>query len=117
MYVYEADKTPQMGKTTVLVTSNFIIKDILPEGPGFARNLEAVCRRFWQCNVYELLRLLQLKLVDSYVRAALKKEGNTDVSKLFMDWDYVTDSPTGKELKSPEEYQSIIREYFFTLTS
>lgn len=27
------------------------------------------------------------------------------------------DVPTGKELKKPEEYQQIIRDYFFALTS
>jgi len=63
------------------------------------------------------LRLLQVKLVEKVVRATLKKEGNTDVSKLFMDWDYVTDSPTGKPIKTPFEYQQIIRDYFFALTS
>jgi hypothetical protein len=50
-------------------------------------------------------------------RAALKKEGNTDMSKLFLDWDYVTDTPTGKRLKEPAEYQQIIRDYFYALTS
>ena len=50
-------------------------------------------------------------------RQALKKEGNEDVSKLFLDWDYVTDSPTGKKLKDPKEYQQIMRDYFYALTS
>ena len=110
-------KTPQLARTTVLVSSNFTIKDIVPEGPGYDKNLTAICRRFWEINIYELLRLLQLKLVPKNVRAELKKEGSSDMSKLFMDWDYLTDSPTGKELKKPEEYQKIIREYFYALTS
>ena len=74
-------------------------------------------RRFWEVQVYEFLRLLQLKLVPKVERAALKKEGNEDVSKLFLDWDYVTDTPTGKKLKDPKEYQQIIRDYFYALTS
>ena len=110
-------KTPQLARTTVLVSSNFSIRDVVPEGPGFAQNLAAIIRRFWQIKIYELLRLLQLKLVDKTVRAELKKEGNTDMSKLFLDWDYITDVPTGKPLKQPIEYQQLIRDYFFTLTS
>jgi hypothetical protein len=101
----------------VLVTSNFTIKDVVPEGPGFDQNLTAIARRFWQIKIYELLRLLQLKLVDKAQRAELKKEGNNDMSKLFLDWDYITDVPTGKQLKQPCEYQQLIRDYFFALTS
>lgn len=110
-------KTPQLARTTVLVTSNFQIRDVVQEGPGFHQNVAAIARRFWQIKIYELLRLLQLKLVDKTIRAELKKEGNTDMSKLFMDWDYVTDVPTGKPLKQPFEYQQLIRDYFFALTS
>ena len=94
-----------------------MIRDVVQEGPGFDQNLTAICRRFWQIKIYELLRLLQLKLVDKAVRAELKKEGNNDMSKLFMDWDYITDVPTGKPVKQPVEYQQIIRDYFFALTS
>ncbi len=110
-------KTPQLARTTVLVTSNFTIRDVVPEGPGFDQNLSAIARRFWQIKIYELLRLLNLKLVDKKERAELKREGNQDMSKLFMDWDYLSDVPTGKELKDAVEYQQIIRDYFFALTS
>ena len=110
-------KTPQLARTTVLVTSNFTINAIVPEGPGYNSNLSAICRRFWQVQIYELLRLLQLKLVPKVERAALKKEGNDDMSKLFLDWDYLTDTPTGRKLKDPMQYQQIIRDYFFALTS
>lgn len=110
-------KTPQLARTTVLVSSNFTIRDIVPEGAGFSQNLSAICRRFWQVKIYELLRLLQLKLVPKAEITELKKQGNTDMSRLFMDWDYLTDSPTGKPIKSPKEYQQIIRDYFFALTA
>lgn len=110
-------KTPQLARTTVLVTSNFSIRDIVPESKGFHENLKAVVRRFWECNVYELLRLLHLKLVPKEVRAKLKAEGNDDVRKLFIDWDYLTDVPTGRELKDPKDYQQIIRDYFYALTA
>ena len=109
--------SPQLSRATVLVSSNFTIRDVVPEGAGFDQNLSAVCRRFWQIKIYELLRLLQLKLVDKAERAKLKRDGNNDMSKLFLEWDYVTDVPTGKPIKSPAEYQQIIRDYFFALTS
>lgn len=110
-------KTPQLARTTVLVTSNFTIRDVVPEGAGYDQNLTAICRRFWQIKIYELLRLLQLKLVPKAQIAELKKAGNNDMSRLFMDWDYLTDSPTGKPVKRPVEYQQIIRDYFFALTA
>lgn len=110
-------KTPQLARTTVLVSSNFSIRELVDEGAGFDRNLAAITRRFWQIQVYELLRLLQLKLVPKGTRATLKQEGNNDMSKLFLDWDYVGDSPTGKPLKDPATYQQIIRDYFYALTS
>ena len=110
-------KTPQLARTTVLVTSNFTIREIVPETNGFHKNLAAICRRFWQTQIYELLRLLRLKLVPKETRAQLKKEGNDEPGKLFMDWDYVTDTPTGKPIKEPMEYQQIIRDYFYALTS
>jgi hypothetical protein len=109
-------KTPQLAKTTVLITSNFTIKDIILDGPGYKENIRAIARRFWQIKIYELLRLLHLKLAPRDVLAELKKEGNTDTGRLFLDWDYLTDSPTGRPIKSPHEYQQIVRDYFYALT-
>ena len=110
-------KTPQLARTTVLVSSNFRIEELIEEGPGWQKNLDAVKRRFWQVNIYELLRLLHLKLVPKPILAELKKEGNMDMSRVFIDYDYVTDSPTGKPLGTPSHYQQVIRDYFFALTS
>ena len=70
-------KTPQLAKTTCLVTSNFSIRELVcDDKPGFDQNLAAIGRRFWQIKIYELLRLLQLKLVPKEDRAALKRDGN-----------------------------------------
>jgi hypothetical protein len=110
-------KTPQLARTTVLVSSNFTIRDLVSDGPGLDQNLRAIARRFWQINIYELLRLLQLKLVNKQQLGELKKAGNNDMAKLFLDYDYLTDTPTGKELKKPEEYQQTLRDYFYNLTS
>ena len=56
-------------------------------------------------------------MVPKEIRNQLKKEGNTDLSKLFLDWDYLSDGPTGKPLKEPSEYQQCIRDYFYALTT
>lgn len=109
-------KTPQLARTTVLVSSNFTIRDLVQEGAGFDQNLTAICRRFWQIQIYELLRLLQLKLAPKKVLAELKREGNTDISRCFLDWDYLTDGPTGRPIKTPFDYQQIIRDYFYGVT-
>jgi hypothetical protein len=107
-------KTPQLCKTTCLVTSNFLIGDLLKfDEPGYQQNCAALSRRFWVVNVYELLRLLGIKLLPSFQRNILKKEGNTDVSKLFISWDYLTDMPTCTPLRKPEDYQEIIRNAFY----
>lgn len=110
-------KSPQLTRTTVLVTSNFSIRELIPEGAGFEQNMKAIERRFWQINIYELLRLLQLKLLPKAERAKLKSDGNNDTGKIFMDWDYLTNGPTGKEIKKPEEYQAVIKDYFYAMCS
>jgi hypothetical protein len=43
----------------------------------------------------------------------LKKQGNTDPSKLFMSYDYCLDVPTGEPLKKPEQYQQLIKDTFY----
>ena len=86
-------KTPQLARTTVLVTSNFTIDNILEQQEntvGLEQNKLAIKRRFWHVNVYELLRLLGLKLLPKSERDWLKKTGNGDVSKLFIDYHYLS---------------------------
>ena len=109
-------KTPQLARTTVLVTSNFTIDNILEQQEntvGLEQNKLVIKRRFWHVNVYELLRLLGLKLLPKSERDWLKKTGNGDVSKLFIDYDYLSDTPTGIPIKSPEEYQEMIKNHFY----
>lgn len=106
-------KTPQLARTTVLVTSNFEISDLINEGPGIEENKKAMYRRFWHIRVDEFMRVLGLKLVDKSERWILKKAGNTDLSKLFIPWDYKWNLPSCEPLKTPEEYQAIIRDAFY----
>lgn len=106
-------KTPQLARTTVLVTSNFDIGSIMPDGIGIEENKAAFIRRFWHVNIYAFLRMLGLKLLPSFDRNKLKQEGNNDPGKLFMTWDYVTDSPLCTPIKEPEVYQAMIKSEYY----
>lgn len=109
-------KTPQLAKTTCLVTSNFTINEILngmENTVGIEQNLAALLRRFYHVRVDSLFRLLGLKLLPKWDRVQLKKEGNQDFGKLFITWDYVTDTPLCTPIASPEYYQEIIRDYYY----
>jgi hypothetical protein len=100
------------------VSSNFTIANIIDQSEecnvfGKDSNKQALQRRFWQCNVGEMLRLLGVKLLPRYEINMLKKQGNTDPKKLFMSYDYIIDTPTGEELKTPEEYQQLIKDTYY----
>ena len=106
-------KTPQLARTCVLVTSNFTISDIIQDGLGIEENKAAIYRRFWHVNIYALLRVLGLKLLPKFDRQALQKEGNQDVSRLFISWDYAQDLPLCTPLQKPEHYQQLIKDSYY----
>jgi len=106
-------KTPQLARTNVLVTSNFDIPSIMPDGVGIEENKAAFIRRFWHVNIYAFLRMLSLKILPSFDRNKLKQEGNNDPGKLFMTWDYVTDTPYCTPINSPKYYQDLIKSEFY----
>lgn len=107
-------KTPQVGVATILVSSNYTIPSILPDDTKDPITAAAALhRRFLFSRIDNFLRLLNLKLIDKFERMQLKKEGNTDESKLFIDYDYVQDCPTGKPLKELDEYRQMIRNAFY----
>lgn len=111
-------KTPQLARSTILVTSNFTITQIIDQSAeanvfGKAENTRAILRRFWHVQAKELLHVLGLKLIPKYEINMLKKEGNTDPKRLFMSWDDVNDTPTGEPLKAPEDYQALIKETYY----
>lgn len=107
-------KTPQLARTTVLVTSNFNIKAIIPQDYGTQETEAALLRRFWHLNIYELLRVLGLKLLPKWDRQQLQKEGNQDPGRLFITWDYTTDVPLCQPIASPKHYQDVIRDRFYS---
>jgi hypothetical protein len=107
-------KTPQLAQSVILVTSNFRIGDLVPlDTNGYAVTVAALLRRFYHVRIDNLLRLLGLKLIGDYDRKRLKREGNTDSSKIFMTWDYVQDCPRGKPLEPVEHYQQLILDDYY----
>ena len=107
-------KTPQIERLTILVTSNFQIRDVLPDDmPGRRENLAAIERRFFAVNIRDLLHVLGIKLLSKYEITQLKKQGNTDPKAIFMAWDYLRDCPTGDPLKEPAEYQQMIKDAYY----
>lgn len=111
-------KTPQLTRSCILVTSNFTISDVIGQSEeanifGKEANKAALYRRFWHIAANEFLRILGLKLIPKYEIQMLKKAGNTDPAKLFMAWDYLTDSPMGEPIKTPEEYATLIKNTYY----
>ena len=111
MNITALEVTAIIERLTILVTSNFTIRDVMPEDmPGRRENLAALERRFFHVNIRDLLPVLGIKLLSKYEVTQLKKKGNTDPKAIFISWDYLRDGPTGDPLKTPEEYQAIIKD-------
>lgn len=107
-------KTPQLTRTTCLVTSNYSIGDIIPvDCIGHEMTKAALLRRFFHIRIDNLLRLLGLKLIEKFERNRLKAQGNNDPSLLFMTWDYTVDAPMGLPLKEVGEYRKLIVDTFY----
>lgn len=109
-------KTPQLTKTTCLVTSNFSINEILnglESTVGLEQNKAAIMRRFWHIRIDALLHLLGLKLLPKWDRQKLLRENNNDMGKLFITWDYVGDMPMCTPVNSPAYYRELIRNHFY----
>jgi hypothetical protein len=111
-------KTPQLARTTVLVTSNFTINQVITQSVeanvfGKENNIKALLRRFWSIDGRDFLKVVGLKLRPRYEIGLLKKEGNSDSSKLFISWDYMNDMPTCKPLLTPAEYQQIVKDVYY----
>nr|UQB76445.1 nonstructural protein [Flumine parvovirus 4] len=107
-------KTPQLTRATVLVTSNFTIDAVVPEGKGVEETKMAMYRRFWQMRIDELYRLLGIKMIDKWERNKLKLAGNEAPGAIFISWNYENDCPTGVPLRSPIWYQQFLRNYYFS---
>ncbi|MEY3496873.1 MAG: Phytophthora parasitica virus, partial [Actinomycetota bacterium] len=111
-------KTPQLARSTILVTSNFTLQEVIMQSEesnifGKEGNYAALLRRFWHLHIKDFLRVLGLKLLPKYEIQMLKKQGNTDPSKLFYSYDYNLDMPTCTPLQQPEYYQQLIKDSFY----
>lgn len=107
-------KTPQLTKSTILVTSNFTIDAVVPEGKGVDETKMALHRRFWELRIDQLYKILGLKLIPKYERNQLKLNGNNDPKAVFMTWNYIHNCPTGEEVKPAEYYQDLILNTYYT---
>lgn len=107
-------KSCQLVRTTVLVSSNFSLSDVLPEDmKGRNENLSALRRRFFEVNIRDFLRLLGLKLLSKYEIKGLKLRGNQDPRKLFMTWDYLRDIPTGEPIPQTAVLQQLVKDAYY----
>lgn len=109
-------KTPQLTRATILVTSNQSIEGVLnacDDIKDLGITKKALARRFLQMRVDSFQRLLGVKLVSDFERKRLKAAGNEDARELYLDWNYNLDGPTGLPLKTSEQYQQIIRDFFY----
>ncbi|GLE06718.1 hypothetical protein PINS_up016205 [Pythium insidiosum] len=61
----------------------------------------------------EFLKHLGLMLRPKYEIGLLKKEGNSDPSKLFIALDYINDAPACEPLKEPAYYQQLIKDLYY----
>lgn len=107
-------KTPQITRSTILVTSNFAINDVMPDDQKAVREtIAALLRRFWHVRIDNFLPVLGVKLIDKWERKRLQQNGNNDPRQIYISWDYVQDCPTGLPLKTAEEYQEIVRNKYY----
>lgn len=108
-------KTPQPTRSTILITSNYSIEQLITHDntSDVETTKAALRRRFFHLRVDQLHRMLGVKLIPDYERKQLKKAGNDDPSALYISWDYILDTPTGLPLKTVEEYQQIVRDNYY----
>lgn len=107
-------KTPQIVRTTVIATSNYTIDEILPNDlKGIEMTKQAFYRRYFHVRIDELLRICGVKLIPPFDRKRYKQEGNQDVGKLFLPYDYARDIYTGEALRDPDHYQKLIKEAYY----
>lgn len=112
-FLLQKYKTPQPARATILVTSNFTIPFIIPDGKGIEENKAALMRRFYHVRIDAFLRFIGVKLLPKEERCKLNKDGNNDVSKLFISWDYMQDAPLCTPIQSPEFYRQAIRDIYY----
>lgn len=107
-------KSPQPIKINAIISSNHSIKEcISADTVGYEVTAAALERRYWQINIFDLLKLLNLKLLSKKELMWMKKCGNEDAAACFLTWDYINNGPLGEHLKTPEEYRSILRDYYY----
>ena len=109
-------KSAQPARTTVIITSQFDISNILTHLEKQIETAEqgkALRRRFFEIRAIELHRLLGIKLRNNYELKLLKQQGNMEPGACFMAWNYLEDMPSVHNLPTPEQCQAKIREAYY----
>ena len=109
-------KTAQPARTTVLVTSQFDIRNILDHLDKqicIGEQGKALRRRFYEVKATELQRILGIKLRNAYELRLLKERANDDPSACFVSWNYAEDMPSLRPLPTPEECQKMIKDAYY----
>lgn len=107
-------KACQPAKTTVLVTSNFDIYQVIPEGKGVEETRSALYRRFTVFKIEDLLCVLNMKLKTKEELNELKLAGNIEKGALFHNWDYLNSCVSSEPIKDPEYYRQLIIDMVYT---
>lgn len=111
-------KAPQPARTTVIVTSQFDISNILAH---LEKQIEvgeqgrALRRRFFEVRANELHRLLGVKMRNKYELNILRSEGNSEPSACFMAWNYLEDMPSIHPLPTAEECREKIKQAYYKM--
>lgn len=111
-------KAGQRAVTTVLITSQFDISNILQHLDHqieIGEQGKALRRRFMEIKSAELHRLLGIKLRNKYELQMLKREGNTNPGACFVAWNYVEDLPSLRPLPTPEECRNMIKDAYYKM--
>ena len=109
-------KAAQPARTTLLVTSQFDIGNILAgQDKQFeiGKQGDAFRRRMWEVRATEIHRICGIKLRSKYELMMLKREDNQEPGKCFMAWNYVDDMPSLEPMPTPEECQQKIKDAFY----
>lgn len=105
-------KSISLARTSVLVTSNFTIKDVVPCGKGEQQTCKALHRRFRCIDIANLLYLVELKLQPIEVRRQAILEGSMDGNRIFQRWDYINNQPIEGEIPSSVELANKLRDCY-----
>lgn len=103
-------KSCQLHRTSVLVTSNFNIRSLVPDGIGHEESYMALKRRFKEICIHDLLVDLGIKMVSAEQRRLNRKLGSEDC--IFERYDWKNHVHVEEPMYTPEELQARLFDMF-----